>query len=101
MIMLNIILSVFGVIFFIFGFLVSFKKKYGLVSVFTRSSRANDTNYPEQIGLISLMSGMLYIFAGIVGLVSSSLIFTACLFALCLIVTAALFLHSSLKANKA
>ena len=80
MIMLNIIITVLGISFFAFGFLVSFKKKYSLVSVF---AKAYNQQYAEQIGLISLMSGMLYIFSAIAGLVSANVIFTLCFFAAC------------------
>ena len=76
MIMLNIIITLLGITFFAFGFLVSFKKKYSLVSVFTKACNSDKENFAERIGLISLMSGMLYIFAAIAGLVSASIIFT-------------------------
>ena len=100
MIMLNIIITVLGITFFAFGFLVSFKKKYSLVSLF---AKANDQQYAEQIGLVSLMSGMLYIFSAIAGLVSASAAFTLCFFAICVMITASMFIHSTLKlkANRA
>ena len=98
MIMLNIIITVLGISFFAFGFLVSFKKKYSLVSVF---AKAYNQQYAEQIGLISLMSGMLYIFSAIAGLVSANVIFTLCFFAACVAITASMFLHSTLKTNRA
>ncbi len=101
MFMLNIMLTFMGIIFFVFGFLVSCKKKYNLVTFFTRSVYAKNENYAEQIGLISLMSGMLYIFAGIVGLVSASLIFTVALMVACVCATVSLMTMSTLKARKA
>ena len=103
MIMLNVIISVLGITFFAFGFLVSFKKKYFLVSLFTKMARTNaeKQNYAEQIGLISLMSGMLYIFSAIAGLVSANVVFTLCFFAICVAITASMFLHSTLKTTKA
>ena len=94
MIMLNIIITVLGIAFFAFGFLVSFKKKYSLVSLF---AKAYNQQYAEQIGLVSLMSGMLYIFSAIAGLVSSSAAFTLCFFAICTMITASMFIHSTLK----
>jgi MFS superfamily sulfate permease-like transporter len=90
-----------GIIFFAFGFMVSFKKKYNLVSFFTKSPYTKNENYAEQIGLISLMSGMIYIFAGIVGLVSASLIFTVTLMVACIGATASLMTMSTIKARKA
>ncbi len=105
MIMLNIIITALGIAFFAFGFLVSFKKKYFLVSLFTKMARNNAErdSYAEQIGLISLMSGMLYIFSAIAGLVSASAAFTLCFFAICVMITASMFIHSTLKlkANRA
>ena len=103
MIMLNIIITVIGIAFFAFGFLVSFKKKYFLISFFTKMARSNAErdSYAEQIGLISLMSGMLYIFSAIAGLVSANVIFTLCFFAACVAITASMFLHSTLKTNRA
>ena len=94
MIMLNIIITVLGIAFFAFGFLVSFKKKYSLVSLFVK---ANDQQYAEQIGLVSLMSGMLYIFSAIAGLVSASAVLSLCFFAICTMITASMFIHSTLK----
>ena len=94
MIMLNIIITVLGIAFFAFGFLVSFKKKYSLVSLF---AKANNPQYAEQIGLVSLMSGMLYIFSAIAGLVSASAAFTLCFFAICTMITASMLIHSTLK----
>ena len=94
MIMLNIIITVLGIAFFAFGFLVSFKKKYSLVSLF---AKANDQQYAEQIGLVSLMSGMLYIFSAIAGLVSASAVLSLCFFAICTMITASMLIHSTLK----
>ena len=101
MFMLNIVLTFMGIIFFAFGFLVSFKKKYNLVSLFIRSAHSKNENFAEQIGLISLMSGMIYIFCGIVGLVSASLVLTLALMVVCVSLTAALMTTSTLKARKA
>ena len=103
MIMLNIIITVIGIAFFTLGFLVSFKKKYSLVSVFTKacSSGSDKENFAERIGLISLMSGMLYIFAAIAGLVSASVVFTLSVLAVCVAITASMFVHSSLKTTRA
>ena len=103
MIMLNIIITVLGIAFFAFGFLVSFKKKYFLVSLFAKMARSSSErqSYAEQIGLISLMSGMLYIFSAIAGLVSANVVFTLCFFAICVAITASMFLHSTLKTNRA
>ena len=101
MFMLNIMLTFMGIIFFAFGFLVSCKKKYALVTFFSRSAYAKSENFAEQIGLISLMSGMIYIFCGIVGLVSASLVLTLALVVICFSLTAALMTTSTLKARNA
>lgn len=100
MFMLNIMISVLGVIFFVLGFLVSFKKRYELVLFLIKGARKS-ANFAEQIGLILLMSGMLYIFVGIAGLVSSSLILTVSLTVISLSLTASLMTLSTLKANRA
>lgn len=103
MFMFNITLTLIGIIFFMFGFVVTFKKKYNLVTVFIKnkaSARYTDT-YAEQIGLIALMSGMLYIFAGIVGFVSSSIFVSFLMFSVCVALTASLTVISSIKAGKA
>ena len=97
MIMLGIILAVVGIIFFAFGFLVTFKQKYNLVTMFINKDNA----YAEQIGLISLMAGMLYIFTAIIGLVFASLLFSVLMIAACLAITAAMFVTSTIKAGRA
>ena len=101
MIMLNIILTVVGIIFFVFGFLVTFKQKYNLVTMFATSANLRDRAYAEQIGLISLMSGMLYIFAAIAGLVFASVLFSVLMITACLAITAAMFVTSTVRASKA
>lgn len=97
MIMLNIILTFVGIIFFGFGFLVTFKQKYNLVTMLT----GRDDAYAEQVGLISLMSGMLYIFAAIIGFVFTSLLFSVFMIGACFAITAALFVTSTVRANRA
>ena len=97
MIMLNIILAVVGIIFFVLGFLVTFKQKYHLVTTFINKDNA----YAGQIGLISLMAGMLYIFTAIIGLVFASLLFSVLMIAACLAITSAMFVTSTIKAGRA
>ena len=100
MFMLNIIITLLGTAFFAFGFLVCFKKKYSLVSFLVTDKSAESDAYREQIGLIGLMSGMLYIFAGIVGFVSASLWVSISLLLVCSGVTFSFFAHSTLKAKR-
>ncbi len=99
MFMLNIIVVIAGVIFFAFGFLVCFKKKYNLVVGAHKS--ANKEAYAEQIGIIALMSGMLYIFAGIVGFVMMSYAVSFLMLSMCIALTVSLTIISTLKASKA
>ena len=101
MFMLNIVLTFVGIIFFVFGFLVTFKHKYNLVATLVRSVNLKDSAYIEQIGLISLMSGMLYIFAAIIGFVFTSLLFSVFMIGACFAITAALFVTSTVRANRA
>ena len=100
MFMLNIMISVIGVMFFVLGFLVSFKKRYELVLFMIKGARKS-ANFAEQIGLILLMSGMLYIFVGIAGLVSSSLLLTISLAVISISLTASLIALSTVKATRA
>ena len=99
MIMLNIILTFVGVIYFVFGFLVTFKQKYNLVTMFVKNNK--DSAYAEQIGLIALMSGMLYIFTAIIGLVFSSVLFSVLMMAACFTLSAAMFVTSTIRAGRA
>lgn len=103
MFMLNIALVFLGIVFFTFGFLVCFKKKYSLVSFLTRFSASDrcSVNFAEQAGLIGLMGGMLYIFAGIVGFVSSSILVSSLLLVACTCVSLSFFAHSTIKSRKA
>ena len=100
MFMLNIIITLLGTAFFAFGFLVCFKKKYSLVRFLITDKSADNNAYCEQLGLIGLMSGMLYIFAGIVGFVSASLWVSVSLLLVCTAVTFSFFAHSTLKAKR-
>ena len=101
MFMLNIILTLVGIIFFVFGFLVTFKQKYNLVALLVRAECLKERAYAEQIGLICLMSGMLYIFAAIAGLVFASVLFSVLMVAACLAITAAMLVTSTVKAGRA
>lgn len=101
MFMLNIILTLVGIIFFVFGFLVTFKQKYNLVAMLVKSVNLKERAYAEQIGLISLMSGMLYIFAAIAGLVFTSVLFSVLMITACLSVTLSMFVTSTVKASRA
>ncbi len=98
MFMLNIILALFGIVFFAFGFLISFKKKYFLANLVSFTKADDDSAYSEQIGLISLMSGMLYIFAGIVGFVSANLFVSLSLMVVCTIIMISFLTVSKTKA---
>lgn len=101
MFMLNLVLTLIGIIFFVFGFLVTFKQKYNLVALFASSKVARGNSYAEQVGLISLMSGMLYIFAAIAGLVFTSLLFSLLMIATCLAISSSMFVVSTVRAGKA
>ncbi len=101
MFMLNIILTFVGIIFFVFGFLVTFKQKHNLVAMLVKSVKPENRAYAEQIGLISLMSGMLYIFAAIAGLVFASVLFSVLMVTACLTITLSMFVTSTLKAGRA
>ena len=101
MFMLNLILTVIGIIFFAFGFLVTFKQKHNLVALFASSKVTTNNGYAEQVGLISLMSGMLYIFAAIAGLVFTSLLFSVLMIATCLAITSSMFVVSTVRAGRA
>ncbi len=98
--MLNIIITLLGTVFFAFGFLVCFKKKYSLVSFLMTDKSEDCAAYCEQLGLIGLMSGMLYIFAGIVGFVSASLWVSISLLLICSTVVFSFFAHCTLKAKR-
>ena len=101
MFMLNIILSLLGIIFFVFGFLVTFKQKYKLVFLFTSSRNHKANAYAEQVGLILLMSGMLYVFAAIAGLIFTSIIFSVLMLTVCLAITSSMFVVSTIRASRA
>ena len=101
MFMLNIILTFVGIIFFVFGFLVTFKQKYNLVSIFVKSESLRERAYAEQVGLISLMSGMLYIFSAIAGLVFASVLFSVLMITACFAITLTMFVTSTVKAGRA
>ena len=98
MFMLNIILTFIGIIFFVFGFLVTFKQKYNLVALFASAKLRSGNAYAEQVGLISLMSGMLYIFSAIAGLVFTSLIFSILMVVICVAISSSMFVVSTLRA---
>ena len=98
--MLNIIITFLGTAFFAFGFLVCFKKKYSLVSFLITDKTTDNDSYKEQLGLIGLMAGMLYIFGGIVGFISASLWVSVSLLLICSAVTFSFFAHSTLKAKR-
>ena len=101
MFMFNITLTLIGIIFFTFGFVVTFKKKYNLVAIFIKNKASQNINtYAEQIGLIALMSGMLYIFAAIVGLVCANIIVSLSILSICVALTTSLMLISTKNAKK-
>ena len=100
MFMLNIIITLLGTVFFAFGFLVCFKKRYTLVSFLINDKSCDNDTYKEQIGLIFLMAGMLYIFAGIVGFVSASVWVSVSILLACTALIFSLFTHSTLKAKR-
>ena len=98
MFMLNIILALLGIVFFALGFLICFKKKYFLANLVSFTKANDNSAFSEQIGLISLMSGMLYIFAGIVGFVSASIFVSLSLMVACTLVTISFLSVSKTKA---
>lgn len=99
MFMLNLMITVIGIIFFVLGFLVSFKGKHNIVAVFAPAKA--DKGYAEQVGLILLMSGMLYVLASIMSLVFASLLFSLLMIAACLSITASMFVVSTVRAGRA
>ena len=99
MFMLNLMLTVIGIIFFVFGFLITFKHKYNLVSFFAPTKA--DNSYAEQIGLILLMSGMLYLLTSIMALVFASVLFSILMIAVCLAITSSMFVVSTVRASRA
>ena len=99
MFMLNLMLTAIGIIFFVFGFLVTFKQRYSLVA-FLAPAKADEA-YAEQIGLILLMSGILYVLASIMSLVFTSIIFSLVMIAICLAITSSMFVASTRRANRA
>ena len=101
MFMLNIILTLIGITFFAFGYLVVFKKKYSLVALISGAKIRTCAAYAEEIGLISLMSGTLFIFSAISGLIFASVIFSVIMIAVCLAITSSMFVISTVRASKA
>ena len=99
MFMLNLMLTSIGIIFFVLGFLVAFKQRYSLVA-FLATAKA-DKAYAEQIGLILIMSGVLYVLASIMSLVFTSIIFSLVMIAICLAITSSMFVASTRRANRA
>jgi hypothetical protein len=96
--MLNLMLTVIGIIFFVLGFLVAFKQKYNLVAFFARAKA--DNGYAEQVGLILLMAGMLFVLTSIMALVFTSLLFSLVMIAVCLAITSSMFVVSTLRASR-
>ena len=101
MFMLNLALTFIGLIFFVLGFLVTFKQKHSLVALFASQKVSANNGYAEEVGIICLMSGMLYIFAAIAGLVFTSLLFSVLMIATCLAITSSMFVVSTVRAGRA
>ena len=99
MFMLNLTLTFIGIIFFVFGFLITFKQKYNLVRFFAPANA--DNSYAEQIGLILLMSGILYVLTSIMALVFASVIFSLIMLAACFAITSSMFVVSTVRASRA
>lgn len=99
MFMLNLMLTLIGIIFFVFGFLITFKGKYNLVAFFAPANA--DNSYAEQVGLILLMSGMLYVLSSIMALVFTSVIFSLVMVATCFAITTSMFVVSTVRASRA
>ncbi len=99
MFMLNLTITLIGIIFFVLGFLVAFKQRYSLVAFFAPSKA--DESYAEQVGLILLMSGVLYVLTSIMSLVFTSLLFSLVMIAVCLSITASMFVISTVRASRA
>lgn len=98
MFMINLMLTVIGIIFFVFGFLVTFKGKQNLVAFFAPAKA--DSGYAEQVGLILLMSGMLYVLTSIMSLVFTSIFFSLVMIAVCLTITSSMFIVSTVRAGR-
>ncbi len=99
MFMLNLMLTLIGIIFFVLGFLITFKGKHNLVAFFAPAKA--DNSYAEQVGLILLMSGMLYVLTSIMALVFTSLLFSLIMIAACLAITSSMFVVSTVRAGRA
>lgn len=68
MIALKIVLSVVGLAFLLFGYLIFFQEKYDLINDFKVDYEAGrkDENYAKRVGLIELIVGIAFLAAGIV-----------------------------------
>lgn len=99
MFMLNLMLTAIGIIFFVLGFLVTFKGKHNLVAFLAPAK--TDKGYTEQVGLILLMSGMLYVLTSIMSLVFTSILFSLIMTASCLLITSLMFVASTVRATRA
>ena len=68
MTLLKIILILVGLAFIIFGYLIYFKEKYNLINGFEsdfKSGRKTES-YAKKVGLIELISGIIFVLIGIV-----------------------------------
>lgn len=71
MTLLKIILTLVGVAFIIFGYLIYFKEKYNLINGFEadfKSGRKTEV-YAKKVGLIELIVGIIFILIGILLLI--------------------------------
>ena len=71
MTLLKITLTLVGVAFIIFGYLIYFKEKYNLINDFEsnfKSGRKTES-YAKKVGLIELIVGIIFILIGILVLI--------------------------------
>lgn len=71
MTLLKITLTLVGVAFIIFGYLIYFKEKYNLINGFERDFKSGrkTESYAKKVGLIELIVGIIFILIGILVLI--------------------------------
>lgn len=68
MTLLKITLTLVGVAFIIFGYLIYFKEKYNLINGFERDFKSDRKTevYAKKVGLVELIIGIIFILIGII-----------------------------------
>lgn len=71
MIILKISLTLVGIVFIVFGYLIYFKGKYSLINNFVEDKKNNvyDDNYAKRVGFIELIGGLIILILGVFSLV--------------------------------